>query len=243
MEKEAIRIAIIDDELPCLNKETAFLEDFGAKKGFLFQIDSFQSGTAFLNSNNGLYDLILLDVQMPYMNGIEVAKALRAKDSKVAIIFVTNFVQFAPEGYQVQALDYILKPLSYYDFEMKIRKAINVIHHEKQLNQAEYIAVQKKDGIIRIAFSEIRYIESVGHNVLFHTVSGEFMKYDSLKHIVSSLPKERFLQINNCHVINMLYVTRIEKLNMYLGTDLFLISHPRKKEVMERLSGFFNLTA
>ena len=243
MEKEALRIAIIDDENTNIEKEKGFLTQFGSEKGYLFQIDSFTSGQAFLSNYKSLYDLVLLDVQMPGMNGIEVAKSLRGTDDKVAIIFVTNYVPFAPEGYQVQALDYILKPISYYDFVMKIKKALNAIHHEKELNQTEYISFQKKDGIVRIAFSEIRYSESVGHNVMFHTLDDEYMKYDSLKHIVADLPKERFLQINNSQVINMVYVTRIDKMNIYLGSDLFVISHPRKKDVMERLVSFFNLNS
>ena len=134
-EKEAIRLAIVDDEAPFRKSILEFLEKFGAENGFLFQIDTFESGTAFLNEFRSLYDLVLLDVQMPLSNGIEVAKALRAKDSKVAIIFVTNFVQFAPDGYQVHALDYILKPIGYFDFEMKIKKALNSIRHRKRWPQ------------------------------------------------------------------------------------------------------------
>ena len=229
-EREAIRLAIVDDEVTFRNQIAAFLHRFGSANNFLFQIDSFESGNAFLGNYHALYDMVFLDVQMPLSNGIEVAKTLRTKDSKVAIIFVTNFVQFAPEGYQVHALDYILKPIEYYDFEMKLKKAIAAIRHEKEIRKEEYIAFPKKEGIVRIALKHIRYVESVGHNVLFHTVDGEFSKYDSLRHTLSQLPGTLFLQINNCQVVNMAYVTKID-------------NHPRKKDVMERLTRFFNLNA
>lgn len=240
-EKEAIRLAIVDDEAPFRKSILEFLEKFGAENGFLFQIDTFESGTAFLNEFRSLYDLVLLDVQMPLSNGIEVAKALRAKDSKVAIIFVTNFVQFAPDGYQVHALDYILKPIGYFDFEMKIKKALNSIRHERELNEKEFISFPKKAGLVRIALKDTRYVESVGHNVVFHTLEGEFTKYDSLRHILSQLPKERFLQINSCQVVNMAYVTKIDKTKLFLDSDLFIISHPKKKDVMKTLADFFNV--
>lgn len=240
-EKAAIRLAIVDDEEAFQKQIRDFLIAFAEKNGYFFQIRTYNSGLALINDTKTVFDLVFLDVQMPHFNGIETAKALRERDSKVAIVFITNFVQFAPEGYQVHALDYILKPINRYDFEMKLKKGLATIGHEKETNQSEYLALSKKEGMVRLAFSDIRYLESVGHTIVFHVGEKEVTKYGPLRRVAPLLPKDRFLQINNCQIINMAYVTRIDKMKLFLGNDIFVISHPKKKEVMERLSTFSHL--
>ena len=118
------RIAIVEDE----NKDSDLLENYIARyfseeaSENRYQVTVFNNAGVFVEHYRADFDLILLDIQMPGMNGMDAAAALRKKDSSVLLVFVTNMAQYAVKGYDVNAAGFILKPVSYYDFLLRIRK-------------------------------------------------------------------------------------------------------------------------
>ena len=184
---DPLRIAIVEDEESNQKILQDYLERLSKEKGILFKIAVFNNGVAFLNNYQAEYDLVFMDIQMPFENGIEVSKALREKDKYVAIIFVTNFVDYAVNGYEVNALDYIVKPIDYYDFALKINKALGLLkkHREKET----FLMISTSDGYQKIPIMSIRYVESNKHTVIFHTLDGEIRKYASIKSVEKMLPE------------------------------------------------------
>ena len=233
---DPLRIAIVEDEESNQKILQDYLERLSKEKGILFKIAVFNNGVAFLNNYQAEYDLVFMDIQMPFENGIEVSKALREKDKYVAIIFVTNFVDYAVNGYEVNALDYIVKPIDYYDFALKINKALGLLkkHREKET----FLMISTSDGYQKIPIMSIRYVESNKHTVIFHTLDGEIRKYASIKSVEKMLPENVFVRCNSCYIVNLNYVTRIDKYDLFLDKESLVISHPRKKEVIQRLVDF-----
>ena len=230
---EPIRIAIVEDEEGNQKILQNYLDRLSKEKGLLFRISVFDNGVTFLDKYQAEYDLVFMDIQMPYENGIEVSKALREKDKYVSIIFVTNYVAYAVNGYEVNALDYIVKPIDYYDFALKINKALTLM--EKHAEKESYIMLSTSDGYQKIPIMSIRYVESQKHSVIFHTIEGTIKKYASIKSVEKMLPENVFVRCNSCYIVNLNYVTRVDKFDLYLGTESLMISHPRKKEVMNLL--------
>lgn len=103
---------------------------------------------------------------MPGLNGMEAATALRKKDSSVLLVFVTNMAQYAVRGYDVNAAGFILKPVSYYDFLMRMRKCIGIL----QTRVEEYVTLNMRQGIIRLPARDILYVEVNRHMLTYHTL-------------------------------------------------------------------------
>lgn len=117
-----IRVAIVEDDPLFLRQATTFVELFGEQTGRDFSVTTFNSATTFLKEFNANFDILLLDILMPSYNGIEVAQEVRKSDENLAILFITSTPQYAIKGYTVNALSYILKPLSWPAFEAEFSR-------------------------------------------------------------------------------------------------------------------------
>ena len=115
-------------------------------------------------------DLILMDIEMPLMDGMTAAKCIRELDQSVIIIFITNMAKYAIKGYAVDALDYVLKPVPYFAFSQQLLKALARL--EKRAKH--YLTVPVEGGLRRLDTASIYYLESEGHRVLFYTDEGDF---------------------------------------------------------------------
>ena len=172
---------------------------------------------------------------MPMMNGLEVAKKLRASDSSVALIFVTFLAKYALRGYEYAALDYVLKPVNYNAFKIKIRRAIQNCNERK----TKSVRLPSNKGEIYLPVNEINYIEVFGHDITYHTSKGEIKAFGTLSLIESLLPAGQFERCNRCYLVNLRNVTRLEKNFVFLGEEKLQISSPRKKEFVNKLHDFY----
>lgn len=118
-----IRIAIVEDEEAYAAQLTEFLHRC-EEENAVFEIMRFRDGDEITEKYRASFDIILMDVQMQFMDGISAAEEIRKTDSEVVIIFITNMRQYALRGYAVDAMDYVLKPISYFAFSQRIRRAI-----------------------------------------------------------------------------------------------------------------------
>ena len=127
-----MQVAIIEDNAFHAETLQNYLKRFSEETSTMITSQHYSDGKEFLNQFQPTWDLILLDIEMPCMNGIEVAKEIRKQDEEVIIIFITQMAKYAIEGYAVRAFDYILKPVNYYAFTMKMKHVIRMCEQKKQ---------------------------------------------------------------------------------------------------------------
>ncbi len=155
---------------------------------------------SFLEPYAGDYDLIFMDIQMPYMNGMDAAHKLREIDQNVALIFVTSLGQYAINGYEVRALDFILKPIGYFDFVLKMSRAMQMLPEKT----SAVIMVNTTAGVVKLIPNDLAYAESSGHHVIYHMKDGKtYEQYASLKSVEKELADFSFARMNSCYLVNL----------------------------------------
>jgi len=229
-----IRIAIVEDEPTERDRIKVYLEEIAQEDQTQFDIEQYSSGMAFVMSGMKDYDLVLMDIDMPNLNGIETAKALRKVDQSATLIFVTNMAQYAISGYEVNAVDFILKPVNRYSFAIKIKRAIS--RTAKKNDNAIQI---KMDGtIFLVHMYQIMYLEVDGHYVIFHTTQGDYKEYTTLKLAQKRINSSHFVQCNQSFLINMKYIESVSRESVTVGGTIIYISRKMKTEFMNAVLDF-----
>lgn len=230
-----MKVAVIDDSREDSNRIREYLEQFQKETGRIFQIMIYNSSLDFLEEYQGEYDVIFLDIEMPGCSGLEVAKEIRDKDKAVGIIFVTSMAQYAIEGYEVNAIDFIVKPVGYFNFSMKLENAFRFFEQHKEKN----ILVNSRDGILRMTVSDLVYIEKERDFLVFYTRNETIKERGSIKAIKEKLADLFFSECTSGCLINLNYVKRIGKdtVTLMTGTELPL-SRRSKKQFTEDYINF-----
>ena len=231
MDSLTINVAIVEDSVEDLNNCLSLLDRYSKENGVAFNIQTFESGDAFLMRFKSQYDFIILDINLSAMNGIDVARTVRTKDEEVIIMFATNLAKYATKGYEVDAVDFVLKPLTYASFYLRIERVM------KKLNKKtdSFLVVPSDGGFNKINLNDVLYIEVISHDIIFHLTNGEdVMTSGTLKRYEEKLKDSWFIRCNSCYLVNARKIKRVEKLDIQLINDkVVAISHPKKKSFME----------
>ncbi len=233
-----MRIAIVEDEQSFADELTEYITRFSREYQTAVQCRHFKSSVAFLSSYQPVWDLMLLDIEMPNMDGMTLARKVREIDRHVLLIFVTKVAKYAMAGYEVAALDYVLKPINYYAFSMKLRKVLRLLETE----QRNHIVIQGNGYIRKIPVETIRYIDVLGHTISYHTPQGIISSTGarSIRELESKLVPDGFCKCNQCYLVNLQYVQSVEKDTVVLaGGECLHISRNRKKPFMQALLDFW----
>lgn len=229
-----IKVAVVDDEQTEREQLRSFFNQFDKEHRKGIQVTEFSSGAAFLQQYDLSYDLICLDIDMPECNGMETARKIRERDDKVMLIFVTNMAQMAIHGYEVHALDFIVKPVQYYSFALKIQSALNMLEHKKQKS----IVLNTGEGIHKIITDELYYVEVRGHYLFYHTTDAVYKQKAALHELEEKMEGCAFYKCNQCYLVNMKYVSAVQKDEVRVGAEWLKISRPRKKEFLQALANY-----
>ena len=197
---------------------------------------TFSDGPHGLRRQEGTGDhlIVLLDIQMKHLDGMAAAKKIRKLDSDVIIIFITSTVQYAVQGYAVDALGYVLKPVPFTQFEQLFDKAIARV---KAKQQHVYIKVSVEDKQIKLDCDSIFFIESQRNNVIIHCDDADYTTLGPLKKFEEMLAEHGFSKCHNAYLINLSFVEAVQKEYVILSHKISLpISRARKKEFMSALT-------
>lgn len=230
-----IRVAIVDDDGADRKKIRDCLDFVARKENQIFEVSEFCNAESFFMKFDCNYDVIFMDIEMPYCDGMTAAKRLRQIDNVVTLVFITNLAQYAVAGYEVDALDYILKPVDKYSFALKMKRVIARVAK----NAEDSIMVSTEDGdIVPLRASTVRYVEVRGHYVVFHTADGEFTQYATLKSVEDKMKNFSFAKCNRCFLVNLSYVEKINGDEAVVGGEGLQISRPQKKAFLTAFSDY-----
>lgn len=233
-----IKIAIVEDDGQQAEELRSYLTKYFSELHRPIEITSFDRADAFLASfGRQRYNMIFMDIEMPGTNGMDASKLLRQIDEDVLLFFVTNLAQYALESYEVSAFDYIVKPVNYYNLALKMKRALRMLKNTEDAT----MMINAADGQHTVAVSEIRYVEVMGHSVTYHTTKGDlFVGYDSLKSIRSKLEPYDFALCDRSFLVNLKFVTGVNRENLYVGSDVLKIAKSRRTEFMLALTKYFS---
>ena len=230
-----MRVAIIDNDREHTTLIEQYLHTYRQNHNLDIQVTRYESGEAFQAEFRHQFDMILLDVSLPGMDGVQAARILREKDTDVAILFITRLAQFAICGYEVDAMDFILKPVDYAAFAKSIHKALARVRKQ----QKRYLMVSDRNGSRRLAVEDIYYLESRGHALVYHTAAGSHIFRGTISEAEKLLAAHGFFRCNKGYLVSLRHVEGIRNgCALVNGTEL-LISRPRKAAFLQALTEYF----
>lgn len=222
--------AIIDDEPLAVE----MMSEYVKKTSFLTLDGSYNSAVQAIKAlRENPVDLLFLDIQMPELSGLEFAKIL---PKRTKVVFTTAFPQYATEGYEVEALGYILKPVSYDAFLKVAKRAYDwfeMSERSKNFKQERFIFVKSDYKLVRIDFDDILFVERLKDYVRIYTESGEkIMSLMNMKTLDDFLPKPEFLRSHRSYIVHMNKVKYIDRLRMIIKDNFIPISESYKETIL-----------
>ncbi len=205
-----MKIAICDDNPAELQRIRTIVQEFVRQKQSAcpMSVHTFASGSdLFLfTKKHGAFDLIILDIIMPDLNGLELAAKLRAHNDDCMIIFLTSSPEFAVDSYKVKAYYYLLKHSANTELPKLLNRALDDISEESTAS----VVIKEKGKWTRVSLSSVQYVESVNHTVHFHLRNGTISSFASLSEFLETLLSDkRFVKCHKSYIVNMQYVASI----------------------------------
>lgn len=231
-----IHIAIVEDEPLFVQQLQKYIRQYEKESGKQIRVTAFADGEDITEHYSGDYDIILMDIQMQFMDGMTAAEKIRELDQEVIIMFITNMIQYAVRGYEVDAMDYVVKPVEYFAFSRKLDKAVGRLKRPADV----FVSVPAEDGWKKLAVSEIHYIESQGHYARYRTEKGEFLSRRSLKELEDEMREYGFFRCAKGFLVNLKHVDGISGGDCTVCGERIPISRSKKKELMELLLQYMN---
>lgn len=227
-----INFAVVDDEYDECAKMYEYISKYCDNNAIAYNICTFKNGEDFLAALSDKFNIVFMDIQLDGdSNGYETAIRLRKKDSEMVIVFVTNLARFAIKGYEVSAIDFIVKPLSYDTFVLKMNRILSKL----KLNEGD-ITINARGKVINLPFSKIEYIETEGHLAVYHTKDGVYKTYSSLKTVERQINSPLFFKCNNCYLVNLKYVKSVDGFDLRIGNETLQVSRARKTDLIKALN-------
>jgi len=187
-------------------------------------------------------DLVFLDIEMPMINGVDLVESLKTKPN---IIFTTAFPQYAVDGFNLDAVDYLLKPISYKRFLKAINKIFNGVNQKEEINdnpvfvnnsENKFIFVKSDYENIKVTIQDIKYIEGLKDYLKIHlSTNKSILTLSNFSSIIEKIDNQDFIRVHNSYVVNLNYIKSIQKNRILIDTIRIPISETYKKEFFEKI--------
>ena len=229
------RVLIVEDDPAEAAKLRSHLDRYAHEHDTPFSVEVLSSALEFVETRH-VADLIFMDINMPGVNGMEAAELLRTYDSETPLVFVTDLAQYAVSGYRVDALDFMVKPVEYADFSLRMDRAMRVV----QRRAGKSLTIPTADGLRVVGLRDVLYVDILRHDLYYHVTGGEVLRNrGSLTQLEEQLVPEGFVRVSASHLVNMAQVTRVRtgSVEMSDGEEISF-GRSRKRQALETLSAY-----
>ena len=210
-----VRIAIVEDNTSYSAQLRGYVERCFSELDQSADITIFPDGLEIVENYQPVWDIILMDIEMPHMDGMSAAHRIREQDPAVVLIFITNMARYAVKGYEVDAMDFVLKPVEYAQLALKLKKAMGMVEQR----QRRYLMVHLDGEKQRIATNDILFIEVINHQLHVHTTGEEYVVAGTLQKIESDLAGLPFFRCSHSFVVNLANITTVRKETVLVGDE------------------------
>jgi len=231
-----LNIAVVEDQDEMRDRLCGFIRQYADEQSLQQTTTALSDGALLVKDYQpGSYDIIFMDVEMPQMGGFAAAERIREIDPETVLVFVTNMAQYAIRGYSVDALDYVLKPVDYYQFSTKLSRAIQRV----QRRRGGQVVLQLAGGGMQVLdTSDIYYLETHNRLLWYHTSKGEFSVRASLASAEKQLAQYHFSRCNQCYLVNLKYVKAVENDFVHVNTDRLEISRRQRAAFLTAVASY-----
>ena len=228
-------IALVEDEPEAADVLASFIARYADEKGLELPVTRFGNAMDFEVTHQH-FDLVFMDIQMPGINGMEAAQLMRTYDSETPIIFVTNLAKYAVKGYEVGALGFIVKPVSYGGLSLSLDRALRAIG----ANAGRSVAVPTEDGVRVVPLRSIIYVEVTKHRLTYHIENEEPLEArGSLVQLEEELAEAPVVRVSKSCLANMDKISLVRNAEVQMANgDLLRISRTHKKEVVDKVTDY-----
>lgn len=233
-----IKIAIVEDSEEDAKTLSEYCRRYAEEKGRQFSVELFDNGFNFITKNNLDYDIIMLDIKMPYMNGMQTAQKIREANDNVCIIFITSMQQYAIHGYSVHATDFIVKPVKYSLFSFKFDRVMSILDKNSAKRQNRTIIIKTNRAIKHLQLSDIVYIETQKHKLIYHTISEDYEAWGSMKEVLLIIQSDDFALCNSGYYVNLKYVEQVTNNEVVVPGASLPMSRTKRKSFLDALTAY-----
>lgn len=229
-----ITIALVDDDDADAEVTASMIDRYFDGDASRYAVTRFADGDSLLRDYKASFDLMFLDVEMPGTDGVTVARRLRVVDDQTVLVFTTKMAQYAVEGYDVDAIGYLLKPLNYYAFSIKMRKAEDIVARRRSVT----VPLTVGSETVFVPSADIRYVEVLDHALLYHTGEGIRKVWASLKDAAETLEPVGFVPVSRYCLVNLEWVRAVHGDDVDVDGERVRVSRSRRKSLMQALAAY-----
>ena len=232
-----IRIAIVEDNADDARTISEYCSKFAQENNKQIAVTVYSNGLDFVTQGNHDFDIIMLDVKMPYMNGLQTAKKIRDTNQNVVIVFITSMQQYAVHGYSVDATDFLVKPVKYSTFLLKFPRILSVAER----NQDKTVMIKTSRSIRYLNISDILYIESDKHKIIFHTTTENYETWGSMKETWEQYRNYGFAMCSYSFLVNLRHVEEVTDTSVIMRGMKLPISRTKRKGLIDALMTYHSV--
>lgn len=228
------KIAVVEDNDTMRTELCGFIAQYAQESGCQLDVTPFTDGAQIVASYRPGFDIIFLDIEMPTLGGMPTAERIRLLDPDVILIFVTNMAQYAIRGYEVDAMDFVLKPVNYYQFSTKLERALQRI----QRRRGGQVTLQVNGGTQTLDTDAILYLETRDRLLHYHTAQDVWSVRGSLLKAEKELAPYHFARCNQCYLVNLRHVRGVQDDLVQVGEERLEISRRQRAAFLAAVAAY-----
>ncbi|MCD8023792.1 MAG: LytTR family DNA-binding domain-containing protein [Lachnospiraceae bacterium] len=221
-----LRAAVVEDEREERLQLVSYLKRYGNEQNLEISVEEFSDGSQLVEEYSFNFDVLFLDIEMKNLNGLDTAREIRRRDPDVLLLFVTNLAQYAIEGYEVEALDFIVKPFSYPSFCLRMDK----IQKRLKLQAVNLMQFRSGKGTVFLNTRDILYAETMNKKTVLHTAGETLTCSETMNELQEKLCDFGFFRCHNAYLVNMNAIERLDGSHVVIHGTEIPVSKYRKKE-------------